>query len=279
MRTLVGATAAALIITTFAAPPALLAQQKTAKECRQEWRVNKDANKKAGVTEKDYVAKCRGAAGTASTQAPAAGSATSPAAQVKTAKECREEWRANKDANKKAGVTEKDYVAKCRGGEAAASAAAPAAPSSGANAPEPAGRSKTAKACRDEWRANRESNRAAGVTEKDYVANCRAGGTASRSAQPPAAPSQSAAAPAQAPARSKSAPAPQAAPTGANQYASEAQAKARCPADTVVWANADSKVYHFSGHHNYGNTKDGAYMCERDAIAESFRAAENEKHP
>src|SRR5690242_9849635 len=36
-------------------------------------------------------------------------------------------------------------------------------------------------------------------------------------------------------------------PVGANQFSTEAQAKARCPSDTVVWANLKSKVYHFSG--------------------------------
>jgi hypothetical protein len=56
-------------------------------------------------------------------------------------------------------------------------------------------------------------------------------------------------------------------------------AKARCPSDTVVWANLNSKIYHFSGHKDYGNTKDGAYMCEKDAAAQGVRAAKNEKHP
>ena len=55
-----------------------------------------------------------------------AGSALSaPAfAQEKTAKACADEWRANKAANQDKGITEKAYVAKCKGG---ATAAAPAA--------------------------------------------------------------------------------------------------------------------------------------------------------
>jgi Aconitase X len=31
--------------------------------------------------------------------------------------------------------------------------------------------------------------------------------------------------------------------------------------------------------HNYGHTKQGAYMCEADAKAAGDRAAKNEKHP
>ena len=40
-------------------------------------------------------------------------------AQQKTAKECREEWKANKTANQGNGVTEKAYVAQCQAGAAA----------------------------------------------------------------------------------------------------------------------------------------------------------------
>jgi hypothetical protein len=68
-------------------------------------------------------------------------------------------------------------------------------------------------------------------------------------------------------------------PTGANQYQTEAQAKFRCGAGTVVWANTDSKIYHFSGNKTYGKTKTGAYMCEQDATSQGMRAAKNEKHP
>ena len=57
------------------------------------------------------------------------------------------------------------------------------------------------------------------------------------------------------------------------------RAKARCPTDTVVWANLKSKIYHFSGHKDYGTTKEGTYMCEKDATAAGDRAAKNEKHP
>ena len=68
-------------------------------------------------------------------------------------------------------------------------------------------------------------------------------------------------------------------PAGSDQYAEESQAKAHCSSDTVVWVNRSSKIYHFHGYKDYGNTKNGAYMCEKEATAQSFRAAKDEKHP
>jgi hypothetical protein len=143
---------------------------------------------------------------------------------------------------------------------------------------------KTVKACRDEWRANKDANQKAGITESAYVAQCRAGGAA---AAPPATQSAAPPPPQPAPTPAKPAPAPAAKPAatpagahaGANRFSAEAQAKARCPSDTIVWANTSSNIYHFAGNKNYGNTKEGAYMCERDAAAQGIRAAKNEKHP
>ena len=65
----------------------------------------------------------------------------------------------------------------------------------------------------------------------------------------------------------------------ARKSASDQQALARCPTDTVVWVNTRSRVYHFEATHNYGHTKEGAYMCEADAKAAGDRAAMNEQHP
>jgi len=56
------------------------------------------------------------------------------------------------------------------------------------------------------------------------------------------------------------------------QYTSEAAAKATCLLDTVVWVNLRSKVYHASGSKDYGKTKKGAYMCEKESVAAGFRA-------
>ncbi len=63
----------------------------------------------------------------------------------------------------------------------------------------------------------------------------------------------------------------------AGQFASEAEAKASCPEDNVVWANTGTKVYHHAGTANYGTTKRGAYMCEKTAASAGVRAAKNEK--
>ena len=204
-------------------------------------------------------------------------------AQQKTVRACQAEWRANKDANQAKGITEKAYVAQCRAGTATTTAApttttAPVAP------PPAAGGQKTVRACQAEWRANKADNQARGITEKAYVAQCRTGGTiaAPAPAPAPAPPPARTAAPAPAPA----APPPTAnarpattTPTGANQYATEGQARMRCLTGTVVWANTNSKIYHFTGYKDYGNTKTGAYMCETDATSQGMRASKNEKHP
>ena len=283
-----------------------MAQQKTAKECREEWRANKAANQANGVTEKAYVAQCRGGAAPAQTTAapptPPAPAAAPEAAATgqKTAKECREEWRANKAANQANGVTEKAYVAQCRGGAAPAqTTAAPPTPPAPAAAPEAAATGqKTAKECREEWRANKAANQSNGVTEKAYVAQCRGGAapaqtTAAPPTPPAPAPAPAAAAPA-APAPTATASPSRATPpppnagaapsvpenaVGTNEFSTEAQAKARCPTDTVVWVNLTSKIYHFSGTKNYGSTKHGAYMCERDTAPAGMHAAKNETHP
>ncbi len=231
-------------------------------------------------------------------------------AQEKTAKACADEWKADKAGNQAKGITEKAYVEKCKTPAAAAAkpaAAKPAAAEKPAKMAVPekpakdskmaapaAADKKTAKACEDEWKADKAGNQAKGITEKAYVEKCRAGTTtatpvaapapapaAAAPAAPAAVPAKPAAiAPAPAPAAKMAAPAPAAGkPAGANQYAGEGEAKAHCPSATVVWANLDSKIFHFAGHKDYGHTKKGAYMCEGDATAQGIRAAKDEKHP
>ena len=69
------------------------------------------------------------------------------------------------------------------------------------------------------------------------------------------------------------------APAGAAQFRTEADAKARCGADPVVWTNLKSKIYHYAGTGDYGRTKSGVYQCEKDAVAGGARAARNERRP
>ena len=218
-------------------------------------------------------------------------------AQQKTVKACADEWRANKAEHQAKGVTERAYVTQCRAGAAAVKRGTDpvATPRTvPAAAPET---QKTVKACQTEWRDNKAAYQAAKITEKAYVDKCRAGETvalpsapAAKPAQAPTpsatapaptapAPAPSAAAPARVPAGRTPAPTATTAPTAANQFQTEAQAKSHCPSDMVVWANIGSKIYHFSGHKSYGTTKQGAYMCEKDATAQGIRASKTEKRP
>src|SRR6476659_6347410 len=110
MRTVTAITCAIVGVSILSFPA--LAQQKTVKACQEEWRANKDANQAKGITEKAYVTQCR-AGGVAAQPAPSAASSTTTAAPTpaaagqKTAKACRDEWRANKDRNPAKGITEK----------------------------------------------------------------------------------------------------------------------------------------------------------------------------
>jgi hypothetical protein len=136
---------------------------------------------------------------------------------------------------------------------------------------------KSVKACESEWRTNKAEYQAKGITQKAYVAECRAGGATTKPATTPAPAATTA--PTTTTAAGRPAPSATTARTGANQFSTEAQAKARCPTDTVVWVNLSSGIYHFPGHKTYGQTKKGAYMCERDTATAGFHAAKNEKHP
>jgi len=104
---------------------------------------------------------------------------------------------------------------------------------------------KTTRQCND-WSANKASIQASGKTKRVFMAECRGVALA--------------------------APASAAAPADKGQYATEAEAKASCPSDVVVWVNSSSKIYHSSGSRSYGKTRSGAYMCEKDSVAAGFRA-------
>jgi hypothetical protein len=171
--------------------------------------------------------------------------------------------------------------------------------------PAAAQQTKTAAQCNADYAANKPAIKAAKIKKKDFVASCRAGNEAipGAGAPPPAqtaapAPTPAAPPPGAEPApkpgffgRKKTAPAPAqtatpapapagpTAPVGANQFQAEGQAQSRCPGALVVWVNTKSGIYHFPGTKNYGNTKQGAYMCESDAAAVGDRASKTEKHP
>jgi len=59
------------------------------------------------------------------------------------------------------------------------------------------------------------------------------------------------------------------------QFTSEQEAQQHCPKDTVVWVNTKTGVYHMKGQRWYGNTKEGAYECRKEANAEGDRETRN----
>ncbi|HJS87766.1 MAG TPA: hypothetical protein VJ779_20120 [Acetobacteraceae bacterium] len=48
-----------------------------------------------------------------------------------------------------------------------------------------------------------------------------------------------------------------------------------CPGDKMVWVNTRSHIYHFQGERYFGATKNGKFMCERDADREGDRPTRN----
>jgi len=200
---------------------------------------------------------------------------------LQTAKVCEEQWKSNKKSIQAAGKKKKDFIVECRGaGPTATAPAAPVTPS-----PKRSGSTTSAKACEEQWKSNKPAIQASGKTKKVFIGECRTGSTTvaapAKPADPPK-PATTTAAPSHEPkpsAKTTSAPTTAGTPAAANQYASEGSAKLRCPLDTVVWVNLNSGIYHFNGKKDFGTTKRGAYMCEKDTSAGGFRAAKNEKHP
>ncbi len=113
---------------------------------------------------------------------------------------------------------------------------------------------KTVKQCKDEWIANKDSIKAGGKTQKAYIAECRGIPVAVRAASV-------------------------AAVLARGQYPTEAEAKAGCPGDGVVWVNLRSKISHEPGSRSYGATQAGAYMCEKESAAAGFRAGKTARDP
>jgi hypothetical protein len=59
---------------------------------------------------------------------------------------------------------------------------------------------------------------------------------------------------------------------GLQTFNTEQLAKQHCPTDTVVWLNLKSGIYHYKGQRWYGNTKSGAYVCQKEADQAGDRA-------
>ena len=58
-------------------------------------------------------------------------------------------------------------------------------------------------------------------------------------------------------------------------FQSEQEAQGHCPKDAVVWVNLPTGVYHFKGERWYGLTKQGAYVCQKEADQAGDRATRN----
>jgi hypothetical protein len=208
-------------------------------------------------------------------------------------KQCGDQWQTAKQAGTTNGETWPQFLKDCRA-RLASTTSAPAqggfVPAAPAPAPAPSapetGYVKTAGQCDAEYAANKAAIRASGQTKREFVAACRQSsetipqGTAAAPAPAPAQPQKGSLFPWQQPA----APAP-ASPNPSRDRTIHAgalsaqEAQSRCPGATVVWVNEYSHIYHFAGTRDYGNTKQGAYMCEADAQTAGNRAAKNERHP
>jgi hypothetical protein len=120
-----------------------------------------------------------------------------------------------------------------------------------------------------------------GDARKSFMSDCLAGKTAAGTPPPPAKAQTAPATTATTQPAKKAAPSAPATATAlaAGQFASASEAGLHCPSDQVVWANTDSRIYHYAGNKAYGHTKQGAYMCQKESDRAGFRAAKNEKAP
>jgi hypothetical protein len=61
-------------------------------------------------------------------------------------------------------------------------------------------------------------------------------------------------------------------PAAATTKATTAQ---QPPVKGMVWVNLESKVFHREGDRYYGNTKQGKFMTEADAVKAGYREAKS----
>ncbi len=57
------------------------------------------------------------------------------------------------------------------------------------------------------------------------------------------------------------------------QFPTEQAAQHHCPGDTVVWLNTYSGIWHYKGAKYWMNTKNGAFVCEKEAGKLGMRAS------
>lgn len=62
---------------------------------------------------------------------------------------------------------------------------------------------------------------------------------------------------------------------GVQLFTTEVEAQKHCPTDVVVWVNTPTGIYHFRGMRWYGNTKSGAFVCQREGNQAGYRATRN----
>jgi hypothetical protein len=79
MRTLLAITVGAAIVALASSPVLVSAQAKTASECRAEWQAGKAKYERPRITERAYVARCRGGGSAAPRGAQAAEKSGTPA--------------------------------------------------------------------------------------------------------------------------------------------------------------------------------------------------------
>jgi len=58
-------------------------------------------------------------------------------------------------------------------------------------------------------------------------------------------------------------------------FATQQQAQQHCPRDVVVWLNIPTGIYHMQGMRWNGATKNGAYVCEKEADNAGDRETRN----
>jgi len=58
-------------------------------------------------------------------------------------------------------------------------------------------------------------------------------------------------------------------------FSTEVQAQNHCPSDVVVWLNLPTRIYHWKDMRWYGITKNGAYVCKKEADENGSRGTLN----